>query len=160
VKDDRIEMIEVVTMTMQQTTTFSNQPGHTAEPQWFTVSAKDQVLGRLAVRIARVLMGKHKASFSPGADDGDYVVVTDAEGILLTGRKEMQKVYRYHTGFVGGLKEVPFRRMRDERPDKVITLAVRRMLPKNRLARQMLSKLKVYSGGTHPHGAQKPQALP
>ncbi|TVR42340.1 MAG: 50S ribosomal protein L13 [Planctomycetota bacterium] len=131
-----------------------------AAPTWYVVSAKNVVLGQLAVRIAKVLQGKHKASFTPNVDDGDVVIVTDAKDVVLTGRKDTQKVYRYHTGFVGGLKEVPFRRMRDEHPDQVIALAVRRMLPKTRLARQMMSKLKVYPGSEHPHLAQKPAPLP
>lgn len=139
-------------------TTFNNS--NTVEHSWFEVSAQDQILGRLAVRIAQVLMGKHKPSFTPNVDDGDYVVVTDAAGIVLSGRKDMQKVYRYHTGFVGGLKEIPFRRMQEEKPERVIELAVRRMLPKNVLGRQMMSKLKIYRGSEHPHAAQKPQPLP
>ena len=129
-------------------------------PTWYVVSAKDVVLGQLAVRIAKVLQGKHKASFTPNVDDGDVVIVTDAKEVALTGRKDTQKVYRYHTGFVGGLKEVPFLNMRDEHPDQVISLAVRRMLPKTRLARKMLGKLKVYGGSEHPHVAQNPQPLP
>lgn len=139
-------------------TTFINPS--TTTPQWFIVSAKDVVLGHLAVRIAKVLQGKHKPSYTANADDGDCVIVTDAQQVVLTGNKETHKVYRYHTGFVGGLKEVPFRRMRDQHPEQLITLAVRRMLPKNRLGRQMLRKLKVYAGADHPHTAQQPEALP
>lgn len=129
-------------------------------PNFYVVSAKDVVLGQLAVRIAKVLQGKHKPSYTPNVDDGDYVIVTDAREVALTGGKDTQKVYRYHTGFVGGLKEVPFRNMREEHPEQVIALAVRRMLPKTRLARQMMRKLKVYGGSDHPHLAQNPKPLP
>lgn len=143
---------------MATDTSFSKQSDVNA--QWYIVSAKDQVLGRLAVRIARVLMGKNKPSYTPHTDDGDYVVVTDARAVAVTGRKEQQKVYRYHTGYVGGLKEVPLARMRANKAEQVVELAVRRMLPKNRLGRQMLRKLKVYADDQHPHAAQKPQPLP
>ncbi|MHC5068353.1 MAG: 50S ribosomal protein L13 [Planctomycetota bacterium] len=139
-------------------TTFTKQSDVDAD--WFIISGKDQVLGRLAVRIAIILMGKHKASFTPHVDDGDYVIVTDAAEIVLTGRKEEQKVYRYHTGYVGGLKEIPYSRMRSEKSEQMIKLAVRRMLPKNRLGREMLSKLKVYAGSSHPHAAQQPKPMP
>jgi len=125
-----------------------------------SASAKDQILGRFASRIARVLMGKNKPQYTPHVDSGDYVVVTDAEAIVVTGRKEQQKIYRYHTGYVGGLKELPLERMRQQKPEQILRLAVKRMLPKNRLGRNMLDKLKVYSGSEHPHAAQKPQPLP
>ena len=139
-------------------TTFTKQSDVT--PEWFVASAKDQVLGRLAVRVATALMGKHKPSYTPNCDDGAFVIITDASEIVLSGRKEFQKVYRYHSGYVGGLKEIPYSRMRAEKPEQMIKLAVKRMLPKNRLGRQMLSKLKVYAGSDHPHAAQKPQPLP
>jgi len=140
------------------TTTFTKSGDTQAE--WFITSAEDQILGRLAVRVAQVLMGKHKPSFTPNVDDGDYVIVTDAAKIAVSGRKEQQKVYRFHSGYVGGLKEVPIARMRADRPEQLLKLAVRRMLPKNRLGRRMLDKLKIYAGAEHPHAAQKPQPLP
>lgn len=141
-------------------TTFAKESD--IERVWFEASADGQILGRLAVRIARVLMGKHKPSYTPHVDCGDYVVVTGATGLVVSGRKENQKLYRYHTGYPGGLREVPLARMRqDERKAaQMLTLAVKRMLPKNRLGRQMLDKLKVYGGTEHPHSAQKPQPLP
>ncbi len=139
-------------------TTFASKD--TIEQAWFHVDATDQVLGRLAVRIATVLMGKHKPSYTPNIDCGDYVVVTGAEGLRLTGNKGVKKQYRYHTGYVGGLKEVPYNRFMDEKPDEALKLAIRRMLPKGVLGRQMLSKVKIYKGSEHPHGPQQPQALP
>ena len=144
---------------MASQTTFTKQSDVT--PSWYIVSAKDQVLGRLATRVAAALMGKTKPTYTPNADDGDYVIITDAQEIVVTGRKEQQKVYRYHTGYVGGLKEIPLNRMREGgKADQMLKLAVKRMLPKNRLGRQMLDKLKVYPGSEHPHAAQKPQPLP
>ncbi len=143
---------------MATETTFTKQ--NDVNAQWYIVSAQDQVLGRLAVRIARVLMGKNKPSFTPSTDDGDYVVVTNARQIAVTGRKEEQKVYRYHTGYVGGLKEVPLSRMRANKSEQLLELAVLRMLPKNRLGRHMLDKLKIYADDQHPHAAQKPQPKP
>ena len=132
----------------------------TVEHAWYQVDASDQVLGRLAVRVARVLMGKNKPSYTPHVDCGDYVVITDAGQIQASGRKEQQKLYRFHSGYAAGLKEFSLSRMREKRPEDIIRLAVRRMLPKNRLGRQMFEKLKVYSGSEHPHQAQKPQPLP
>jgi len=130
------------------------------KPTWYQISADNQVLGQLAVRIAKVLMGKNKPSYTPHENDGDYVVVTDVEKIVVTGRKEKQKIYRFHSGYVGGLKEVPLARMRAEKPDQILRLAVKRMLPKNRLGRRMLDKLKIYAGSELHHQAQKPQPLP
>ena len=129
-------------------------------PVWYQVSAENQVLGRLAVRIVAVLMGKNKPSYTPHADDGDYVIVTDAEKVVVTGNKEIDKLYRRHTGYVGGLKEINLAGLRARKPEMIIQQAVRRMLPKNRLGRQMYAKLKVCSGPEHPHQAQKPQPLP
>ena len=138
------------------TTTFTQS----TDAPWYIASGKDQVLGRLAVRIANVLQGKNKPTYSPNSNDGDYVVVTDAAELILTGKKEQQKVYRYHTGYVGGLKEIPYSRMKAEKSEQMLKLAVRRMLPKNKLSRHMMDKLKVYAGSAHPHAAQQPQPLP
>ena len=126
---------------------------------WFVVDATDQVLGRLATRIARVLSGKHRASFVPYLDTGDFVVVTNAERVRLTGNKREAKVYRRHTGFPGGLKTVPVREMQAKYPERVIEEAVRGMLPKSKLGRKQIKKLKVYRGASHPHEAQKPRPL-
>ncbi len=139
-------------------TTFTKDSDVT--PAWYQVSAENQVLGRLAVRIATVLMGKNKPSYTPHVDDGDYVIVTDAEKIMVTGNKEVDKLYRRHTGFVGGLKEINLAGLRARKPEMIIQQAVRRMLPKTRLGRQMYAKLKVCCGSDHPHQAQKPQPLP
>ena len=129
------------------------------EREWHIVDASQMSLGRMASRIALVLMGKHKPTYTPGADCGDYVIVTNAEKLVVTGRKAEQKVYRYHTGWVGGLKEIPFERMRERHPERIIRLAVRRMLPKTILGKEQLSKLKVYAGTGHPHEAQQPKPL-
>ncbi|HGY92275.1 MAG TPA: 50S ribosomal protein L13 [Planctomycetes bacterium] len=129
------------------------------ERAWHLVDASQVSLGRMASRIALILQGKHKPSYTPGVDTGDFVVVTNAAKLVVTGRKAQQKVYRYHTGWVGGLKEVPFERMLERHPERIIQLAVRRMLPKTVLGKQMLSKLKVYAGAEHPHQAQDPKAL-
>ena len=131
----------------------------TVSQRWLIVSAKDQVLGRLAARVAQILMGKHRPTYTPHVDTGDFVVVTDAAQIRVTGRKAEQKVYRHHTGFIGHLVERPYKQVLQNDPAEVIQLAVRRMLPKTKMGRQMFSKLKVYAGSEHPHGAQKPEAV-
>jgi large subunit ribosomal protein L13 len=126
---------------------------------WYVVDAKDQILGRLATQIAHVLRGKHKPTFSPHLDLGDYIVVINAAEIRLTGKKTEQKEYFRHSGFMGGERLIPFRRMIERYPERVIRLAVKGMLPKNTLGRHMLKKLKVYPGPEHPHGPQRPQPL-
>jgi large subunit ribosomal protein L13 len=128
-------------------------------PRWYVVDATDQVLGRLAVKIARVLQGKHRPEYTPHVDTGDFVIVLNAGYVRLTGKKDEQKMYYRHTGYLGHLKEVPFAKMIEQKPTDVLRLAVRRMLPKTRLGRQMLSKLKLYAGDEHPHAAQQPQPL-
>jgi large subunit ribosomal protein L13 len=127
--------------------------------EWYVVDAAGKTLGRLAARIATVLRGKHKVTFTPGMDVGDFVIVINANKVVLTGRKRQQKVYYRHTGYMGGLKEIPFERMIASHPDRVIRLAVQGMLPHNRLGRAMLRKLKVYGGAEHPHEAQQPKPL-
>ena len=129
------------------------------ERQWYVVDAKDQVLGRLASSVATVLRGKHKPTYSPHLDVGDFVIVVNAEHVRVTGKKASQKTYFRHSGYMGGDRQIPFRRMRDHYPDRVIRLAVKGMLPKNALGRAMLAKLKVYAGPEHPHQAQQPRAL-
>lgn len=129
------------------------------EHKWFHVDATDQVLGRLAVKIATVLMGKHKPTYTPHVDTGDFVVVTNAGRVKVTGNKADKMVYPRYSYYVGGYKEVPFQVVLEKHPDRIIREAVRRMLPKNALGRQMLRKLKVYSTETHPHTAQQPAPL-
>ena len=127
--------------------------------KWFLVDATDRVLGRLASRIATILMGKHKPEYTPHVDSGDFVIVVNAEKVRLTGRKLDQKTHDYYTGYPGGHKYVPYREMMAKHPERVLKLAVRRMLPKNRLAKHMLKKLRIYVGAEHPHAAQKPEVL-
>lgn len=125
--------------------------------EWLVVDATDQVLGRLSTKLARVLMGKHKPTYTPHIDMGDFVVVINADKIRVTGKKAEAKTYPYYTGWRGGLKERTFAHMRVQNPGWVIQQAVRRMLPKNKLGRTMLAKLKTYAGSDHPHGAQAPK---
>jgi large subunit ribosomal protein L13 len=129
------------------------------ERRWFVVDAQGQVLGRLASRVASILRGKHKPTFTPHLDLGDHVVVINAEKIHLTGRKLTDKVYRWHTGYIGGLREVSAGSLLRSHPERVIEWAVEGMLPKNRLGRAMVKKLRVYRGGDHPHAAQQPTVL-
>lgn len=129
------------------------------ERKWFVVDAEDLVLGRLSSRVASVLRGKHKPVFTPHADTGDFVVVINAEKVKVTGSKETQKQYWHHTGFPGGERSVTVEKQRVEHPDRIITHAVKGMLPKGPLGRKMIKKLKVYAGEAHPHAAQKPEAL-
>jgi large subunit ribosomal protein L13 len=128
--------------------------------RWFVVDAKGKVLGRLATRIATVLMGKHKPTYTPHVDCGDYVIVLHAGQVKLTGRKSEEMVYQRYSGYPSGQKRIPIKRVLERHPERVLHEAVRRMLPKNRLARQMLRKLKLYAGDTHPHQAQQPDPLP
>jgi large subunit ribosomal protein L13 len=130
------------------------------ERKWFVVDAQGQVLGRLASRVASILRGKHKAMFAPHLDVGDHVVVVNAEKVHLTGRKLSDKRYRWHTGYIGGLRDVSAETMLRSHPERVIEWAVQGMLPKSRLGRAMAKKLKVYRGAEHPHQAQQPEALP
>lgn len=127
---------------------------------WYVVDAADQVLGRLASRVAQVLRGKHKPMFAPHLDVGDYVIVVNAAQVRLTGEKHEQKFWHRHSGYPGGLKSVPFARLLAETPEKAVEKAIRGMLPKNKLGRQMATKLKVYAGPQHPHEAQQPKRLP
>ena len=129
------------------------------ERKWFVVDAEGKVLGRLATRIATILRGKHKPLFTPHLDVGDHVVVLNAEKVHLTGRKLQNKQYRWHTGYIGGLREVSAEKMLKTHPERMIEWAVQGMLPKGRLGRAMARKLKVYKGAEHPHAAQKPEPL-
>lgn len=138
--------------------TYSVKAGE-IERKWYVVDARGKVLGRLATEIARILRGKHKPIYSPHLDTGDFVVVINAEEIEVTGRKADQKTYFRHSGYMGGEKHIPFRRMQDKHPERVIELAVKGMLPKNALGRQMRRKLRVYAGSEHPHQGQSPEPL-
>jgi large subunit ribosomal protein L13 len=130
------------------------------EQRWVVVDANDQVLGRLASRVASLLRGKHRADFTPHVDTGDYVIVVNAEKVRLTGRKREQKIYYRHTGYTGHLKQITADKvLAGPHADRVVRDAVRGMLPKNALGRKMFRKLKVYSGPQHPHAAQKPEDL-
>ncbi|GAB4191165.1 MAG: 50S ribosomal protein L13 [Roseiflexaceae bacterium] len=133
------------------------QKASEVQRDWLIVDATDQTLGRLATQIATLLRGKHKPTFSPYLDGGDFVIVVNAEKIKVTGRKADQKVYYHHSNYPGGLKETPYRRMLAKHPDRIIRFAVKGMLPKTRLGRQQIVKLKVYAGPTHPHKAQQPK---
>jgi large subunit ribosomal protein L13 len=126
---------------------------------WYVVDAQGQTLGRLATRIAAVLKGKHKPIYSPSMDTGDYVVVINAEKIVATGRKLDEKMYYHHTGYPGGLRQINLRDQLAKHPERVISAAVRGMLPHNRLGRAMFKKLKVFAGAEHPHAAHKPKTL-
>lgn len=123
---------------------------------WYIMDAEGQILGRLATKVANILRGKDKPTYTPHVDTGDFVVVINAGKVKLTGKKEEQKVYRHHTGYPGGMREIPLKRMRERHPDRIIRHAVAGMVPKNRLGRAMLGKLKIYGGAEHPHGAQQP----
>ncbi len=125
--------------------------------EWFVIDAKDQTLGRLATQIAHLLRGKHKPTFATHMDVGDYVIVINADKIRVTGNKLEQKRYYRHSGYPGGLTSRTLRQVLDQYPDRVIHNAVRGMLPKNRLGRKMIKKLKIYSGNSHPHQAQQPK---
>ncbi len=129
------------------------------ERKWYVVDADSRVLGRLATRIALHLRGKHKPIFTPHVDVGDFVVVVNADKVKLTGRKLEQKTYYRHSGYVGGLKETTADKMMQKKPEEVIRHAVRGMLPKSRLGKQQLRKLKIYAGPDHPHEAQLPEPL-
>lgn len=126
---------------------------------WYVVDAQDIVLGRLATQVASILRGKNKAIYTPSVDTGDFVIVLNADKVALTGRKLADKIYYHHTGFPGGLKEITAGKLLEKKPEDVIKKAVKGMLPKNKLARHMLSKLKVYAGTDHPHAAQQPKTL-
>ena len=138
--------------------TFMANPD-TIERKWYIVDATDKTLGRMASEIAKVLRGKNKAIFTPSADMGDYVIVVNADKVKVTGKKLDQKLYRHHSGWVGGLKETTLREMKAKKPEAVVEMAVKGMLPKGPLGRQMYKKLFVYAGPEHKQQAQKPEEL-
>jgi large subunit ribosomal protein L13 len=138
--------------------TYVTKPAE-VQRDWFVVDAEGKTLGRLASEIARILRGKHKPIFSPSVDCGDFVIVVNAKQIRVTGRRLDQKIYYHHSGYMGGLSEISLRDQLDRFPNRVIESAVKGMLPKNRLGRQMIKKLKVYADADHPHQAQQPAVL-
>ncbi len=138
--------------------TFVAKPAE-VKRDWYVVDASGLTLGRLSTEIARRLRGKHKAEFTPHVDTGDYIVVINAEKVAVTGRKTKQKMYHRHTGYPGGLKSMSFEKLIDHKPEQVIELAVKGMIPRSPLGRAMLKKLKVYAGAEHPHTAQQPKEL-
>jgi large subunit ribosomal protein L13 len=129
------------------------------ERKWYVVDAEGRTLGRLATQIAKVLRGKNKPQYTPHVDVGDFVVVVNAEKVVVTGKKAEQKVYRRHSGYPGGMKETSYGRMMERRPEEILRRAVYGMMPKTRLARRQMGKLKIYAGAEHPHAAQNPQKL-
>jgi large subunit ribosomal protein L13 len=131
----------------------------TVDKEWFVMDAQGLTLGRLATRVATVLRGKHKPTYTPHADAGDFVVIVNADKVRLTGRKLDQKMYYWHSGYPGGIKGRTAREMLRRKPEEVLRRAVRGMLPKNNLGRQMMTKLKIYAAAEHPHQAQQPKAL-
>jgi large subunit ribosomal protein L13 len=138
--------------------TYSAKP-ETVERDWFVIDAEDQTLGRLAVAVATRLRGKHKPEYTPHVDTGDYIVVVNAEKVAVTGKKATDKIYYSHSGYPGGIKDINFQDLIAKAPEKVIQSAVKGMLPRGPLGREMFRKLKVYAGSQHPHTAQQPQTL-
>lgn len=138
--------------------TFVAKPSE-VERKWYVVDATGMVLGRLASQVAAILRGKNKPTFTPNVDTGDYVIIINTDKVVLTGKKLDQKLYRYHTGYIGGLKEVKYSKLMAEHSDKAVYLAVKGMLPKNALGRQMVKKLKLFKGAEHNMQAQKPEVL-
>ncbi len=127
--------------------------------KWYVVDATDMVLGRLASRVASILRGKNKPTFTPNVDTGDYVIVINTDKVVLTGKKLEKKYHKYHTGYIGGLKSIQYKTLMETKSDFVVYEAIERMLPKNTLGRKMLTKLKVFKGAEHNHQAQKPEVL-
>jgi len=138
--------------------TFMAKPDQ-VERKWYIVDATDLVLGRLASNVAAILRGKNKPIFTPNVDTGDYVIIINCDKVRLTGKKLEQKYYRYHTGYIGGLKEVQYKSLMAKKPVLAVELAVKGMLPKNSIGRKMFKKLKAYAGSEHPHAAQQPIEL-
>jgi large subunit ribosomal protein L13 len=126
---------------------------------WYVVDAADKTLGRLSTEIANRLRGKHKPEFTPHVDTGDYIVVVNAEKVKVTGNKSTDKLYHHHTGYPGGIKSITFDKLIDKAPERIIEKAVKGMMPKNKLSKAMMSKLKIYAGSEHPHAAQQPTPL-
>ena len=131
----------------------------TVERKWYIIDAANKPLGRVATEAAKLLRGKHKPTFTPNQDTGDHVIILNCKDVILTGKKLDQKVYRHHSGYIGGMKEISAKDMLSNNPEKAMMLAIKGMLPHNRLGRQMYRKLFVYKGESHPHAAQKPEIM-
>ena len=125
--------------------------------QWYIIDASGKPLGRIAAEAAKLLRGKHKPTFTPNVDTGDHVIILNCKDVILTGHKLDQKIYRHHSGYIGGMKEISARNMLEKNPEKAMMLAIKGMLPKNRLGRQMINKVRIYAGNEHQNQAQKPQ---
>ena len=138
--------------------TFLAKPNE-VERKWYVVDAEGMVLGRLASQVASILRGKNKPTYTPNVDTGDHVIIINAEKAILTGKKLDQKLYRRHSGYISGMKEIPYRRLMETKPELVVYEAVRGMLPHNSMGRTMIKKLRVYKGAQHDHAAQKPVAI-
>lgn len=154
--ESRFDKLDQVEMTAVERTYFIKGK---AESNWILVDANDQNLGRFATKIAGFLLGKHKPEFTPGVDMGDFVVVVNVDKLRFTQKRLEEKIYYRHSGYPGGLKETKLRDMMQKHPDRVIRIAVKGMLPHNRLGRRLLKRLKVYAGNEHPHEAQNPQPV-
>ena len=140
---------------MNNTTYMANS--NNIEKKWYIIDASGKPLGRVASEAAKLLRGKHKPTFTPNVDTGDHVIILNAKDVILTGKKLDQKVYRHHTGYIGNMKETSARSMLQDKPEKAMMLAIKGMLPKNRLGRQMINKVRIYSGSEHENQAQKPE---
>ena len=140
---------------MPNNTTYIAKKGE-IQRQWYIIDAANKPLGRIAAEAAKLLRGKHKPTFTPNQDTGDHVIILNAKDVVLTGRKLDQKIYRHHTGYIGNMKETSARNMLENNPEKAMMLAIKGMLPKNRLGRQMINKVRIYSGNEHENQAQKP----
>ncbi len=140
---------------MNNTTYMANS--NNIEKKWYIIDASNKPLGRVAAEAAKLLRGKHKPTFTPHVDTGDHVIILNCKDVILTGKKLDQKVYRHHTGYIGNMKETTARNMLQDKPEKAMMLAIKGMLPKNRLGRQMINKVRIYSGAEHEHQAQKPE---
>jgi large subunit ribosomal protein L13 len=152
------ESMSIKSVATKSSKSFMAKPGE-VESKWYIIDATDLVLGRLASQVATILKGKNKPEYTPNVDCGDHVIIINCDKVKLTGKKLEQKYYRYHTGYIGGLKEVQYKKLMLEKPEFAVYKAVRGMLPKTTLGREMLKKLRVYAGGEHSHQAQQPVAL-
>lgn len=140
---------------MNNTTFMANSKN--VEKKWYIIDASGKPLGRIAAEAAKLLRGKHKPTFTPNVDTGDHVIILNCKDVILTGKKLDQKVYRHHTGYIGNMKETTARNMLEDKPEKAMMLAIKGMLPKNRLGRQMINKVRIYAGSEHENQAQKPE---
>ena len=140
---------------MNNTTYMANS--NNIEKKWYIIDASNKPLGRVAAEAAKLLRWKHKPTFTPNVDTGDHVIILNCSDVILTGKKLDQKIYRHHTGYIGNMKETTARNMLQDKPEKAMMLAIKGMLPKNRLGRQMINKVRIYSGAEHEHQAQKPE---